>query len=88
MIGVSLVIKPAVYYFFGLYRRLWNYASMNEMKLILIAVTCASAVVSAVMVIFSFSQRLLRISPTGFDHRLDPLHDRSRRRSFLGQNHV
>ncbi|HPS47207.1 MAG TPA: nucleoside-diphosphate sugar epimerase/dehydratase [Flexilinea sp.] len=53
MIGVSLVIKPAVYYFFGLYRRLWNYASMNEMKLILIAVTCASAVVSAVMVILA-----------------------------------
>ena len=30
MIFISLLIKPAIYYFFGLYRRLWAYASINE----------------------------------------------------------
>jgi FlaA1/EpsC-like NDP-sugar epimerase len=50
MIGFSLVIKPLVYYNFGLYRRLWAYASMQEMKLIVVAVTTASILVSLVMI--------------------------------------
>jgi FlaA1/EpsC-like NDP-sugar epimerase len=29
LVGISLVIKPVVFYFFGLYRRLWIYASIN-----------------------------------------------------------
>ncbi len=52
MLGVSLVIKPLIYYFFGLYRRMWMYASVQELKLIIIAVTAASAVVSATMISF------------------------------------
>lgn len=52
LIALSLVIKPAVYYFFGLYRRLWIYASIGELKLIAIAVTLASAIVSAFGVAF------------------------------------
>ncbi len=51
MILISLLIKPAIYYFFGLYRRLWAYASINELTLISTAVTVASAVFSAVMLI-------------------------------------
>jgi len=50
MIGVSIVIKPIIYYLFGLYRRQWAYASTSELKLISIAVTTASAVVSLVMI--------------------------------------
>ena len=50
LIGISLVIKPIVYYFFGMYRRLWIYASVNELKLIAVAVTTASVVVSVVFV--------------------------------------
>lgn len=46
MIGIALVIKPVVYYQFGLYRRLWTYASIQELKLIVIAVTSASVLVS------------------------------------------
>lgn len=46
LIGLSLVIKPTVYYFFGLYRRLWVYASISELKLIAVAVTVASVIVS------------------------------------------
>ena len=39
MILISLLIKPVIYYFFGLYRRLWAYASINELTLISTAVT-------------------------------------------------
>jgi FlaA1/EpsC-like NDP-sugar epimerase len=50
MIAVSLIVKPAVYYLFGLYRRQWAYASTNELKLISMAVTVAAAVVSVTMI--------------------------------------
>src|SRR5574340_1331511 len=49
MIGVGIIIKPIVYYFFGLYRRLWLYASIQEMLLIAAGVTFASAVLALVM---------------------------------------
>ena len=51
MIGISVVVKPVVYYLFGLYRRVWAYASTNELKLIAAAVTVASAVVYILMFI-------------------------------------
>lgn len=56
MIAVSLIIKPLVYYLFGLYRRIWAYASMNELKVILTAVTCATALVATVMIILASLQ--------------------------------
>jgi len=61
MIGVSVLIKPVVYYLFGLYRRQWAYASTNELKLISLAVTVAAGVVSALMIAL-FSLQLF----TGF----------------------
>ena len=45
MIAVSLLIKIPIYYLFGLYRRLWGYASTKELRLIIIAVTSASILV-------------------------------------------
>jgi FlaA1/EpsC-like NDP-sugar epimerase len=51
MVLISVLIKPLIYYFFGLYRRLWAYASVNELILISTAVTVASAVFSAVTLI-------------------------------------
>src|SRR5512145_1681885 len=56
LLGTSLVIKPTVYYFFGLYRRLWVYASVNELKLIAMTVTTASVIVSAVNVALAWAQ--------------------------------
>ena len=41
MIGISMVVKPLTYYFFGLYRRMWAYASVQELKLIALAVSCS-----------------------------------------------
>ena len=46
MLGLSILIKPFVYYLFGMYRRMWAYASIQELKLIVVAVTTASIPVS------------------------------------------
>ncbi len=51
MSGVALAIKLPVYYFFGLYRRLWIYASTGELRLITAAVTTASVLTSSVMAV-------------------------------------
>jgi len=53
MLVVALIIKPLVYYQFGLYRRLWAYASIRELKLIAIAVTTASIIVSVIVSLIS-----------------------------------
>lgn len=52
MCAVALIVKIPTYYFFGLYRRLWMYASTNELQLITIAVTTASVLTSGVMLLF------------------------------------
>ena len=49
MSAVALLIKIPVYFFFGLYRRLWIYASTGELRLITVAVTTASVLTSGVM---------------------------------------
>src|SRR5690349_684372 len=49
--GLALLLKPPVYFLFGLYRRLWVYASVSELKLIATAVTTASVLVSAAAMI-------------------------------------
>jgi len=46
----AVIIKPIVYYFFGLYRRMWMYASVQELKIIIIAVTTASVIVSSIVI--------------------------------------
>lgn len=51
MSGVALAIKIPTYYFFGLYRRLWIYASTGELRLITAAVTTASVLVSGAMLL-------------------------------------
>jgi FlaA1/EpsC-like NDP-sugar epimerase len=51
MCAVALIVKIPTYYFFGLYRRLWMYASTNELRLITIAVTSASILTSGLMLL-------------------------------------
>lgn len=51
MLAVALLVKLPVYYFFGLYRRLWIYASTGELRLITAAVTTASVLTSGVMLV-------------------------------------
>ncbi|HLE16548.1 MAG TPA: nucleoside-diphosphate sugar epimerase/dehydratase [Anaerolineales bacterium] len=53
MIAIALLIKPLVYYNFGLYRRVWAYASTRELKMIAAAVTTASALVALVVILLT-----------------------------------
>jgi FlaA1/EpsC-like NDP-sugar epimerase len=57
MLIVALIMKPSVYYLFGLYRRLWEYASIRELKLIAVAVTTASIILSVIVSVTSFIMR-------------------------------
>jgi FlaA1/EpsC-like NDP-sugar epimerase len=50
MAGAALIIKPLVYHFFGMYRRIWIYASTRELVLIVAAVATSSVLLSAVMI--------------------------------------
>jgi len=51
LVAVAVLIKPTVFYFFGLYRRLWAYASVQELRLIVVAVSSASMLISVVIII-------------------------------------
>lgn len=53
MIGVALVVKPIVYFYFGMYRRLWLYASIKELTLIAAAVTAASGALAIIMLLLN-----------------------------------
>jgi FlaA1/EpsC-like NDP-sugar epimerase len=46
---MCLAIKPPMFYLFGLYRRYWRYASVNEMLTIVGAITASSLVVAALV---------------------------------------
>jgi FlaA1/EpsC-like NDP-sugar epimerase len=59
MCAVALAIKIPTYYFFGLYRRLWIYASTGELRLITAAVTTASVVTSGVMAVLIVTGNVL-----------------------------
>jgi FlaA1/EpsC-like NDP-sugar epimerase len=70
MCVVALVIKIPVYFSFGLYRRLWMYASTNELRQITFAVTTASVLTSGVMLLlisFGWIQPGMPRSALGID---------------------
>ena len=56
MVVVALLVKPVIYYSFGLYSRVWAYASTRELKIITAAVSIASAVVALIIVLMTFLQ--------------------------------
>jgi FlaA1/EpsC-like NDP-sugar epimerase len=49
MCVVAVMVKIPTYYYFGLYRRLWVYASTSELRLITVAVSTASVLTSGLM---------------------------------------
>lgn len=70
MCAVALLVKIPVYYYFGLYRRLWVYASTSELRLITVAVTAASVSTSGVMLLlisFGWIQPGMPRSALGID---------------------
>jgi len=62
MFLLTLTIKPLVYFIFGLYRKMWIYASVRELKLIVLAVSTASALIAAIMLLL-FSNRVFTSFP-------------------------
>jgi FlaA1/EpsC-like NDP-sugar epimerase len=56
MIVVALLVKPVVYYSFGLYSRVWAYASTRELKIITAAVSIASAIVALIIALLTTIQ--------------------------------
>ena len=59
MCAVALLIKIPTYFFFGLYRRLWIYASTGELRLITVAVTTASVLTSGAMAVLIVTGNVL-----------------------------
>lgn len=57
MIGVSLIVKPLTFFVFGMYRRMWVYASIRELRLVASAVTTASVLVTVVLLVL-YSMKL------------------------------
>jgi FlaA1/EpsC-like NDP-sugar epimerase len=51
MCVIAVVVKIPAFFFFGLYRRLWMYASTNELRLIIVAVSTASVLTSGIMIL-------------------------------------
>src|SRR4030067_677734 len=58
MVAVALVVKPTIYYFFGLYRRYWVYASVRELRLIAVATAAAQVVVALLLMLAIVTSRL------------------------------
>lgn len=59
MIVVALVLKPVVYYVFGLYRRYWVYASTRELWLITLATASATLAVSIMIMALILTKGLV-----------------------------
>ncbi len=70
MCAVALIVKIPVYYNFGLYRRLWIYASISELRLITVAVSTASVLTAGIMLLlinFNLIQPGMPRSALGID---------------------
>lgn len=61
MLAVS--IKPVVFYFWGMYRRLWQYAGISEAISIVGAVTFSSGIIAAIVLGFIIPQGLVHSFP-------------------------
>lgn len=66
MVGLALVVKPFIFYNFGLYRRFWVYASVSELKIIVAAVTTGSIFLSISIVILTTLQQTYALRYLGF----------------------
>src|SRR6187549_674610 len=45
-LAAAIVVKPPVFYGFGLYRRYWRYAGVRDLLLVVLAESAASALVA------------------------------------------
>jgi FlaA1/EpsC-like NDP-sugar epimerase len=59
--ALAALVKPAIFYLFGLYRRYWRYASANELINIALATLTGTAVVTLLM--YSLASLLVEFRP-------------------------
>jgi FlaA1/EpsC-like NDP-sugar epimerase len=59
MLGLAFLIKPVVYSLFGMYRRLWIYASIKEVRLVILCASTASVILSVAVVVMTGIQAQL-----------------------------
>jgi len=52
---LSLFIKPFIFFLFGMYRRMWIYASTKELRLVVISVSTASLFVAIIMLLLFYT---------------------------------
>ncbi len=71
---LALLIKPLLYYAFGLYRRVWAYASIWELLVIIVAITAASIGLSlGVLLLTTIQQALPNVRYLGFPRSVLPI---------------
>ncbi len=61
--GVGLVVKPFLYWAFGLYRQFWRYASINELRLIVITVSVTSLTLTVLFIVILLPYNLINTFP-------------------------
>ena len=59
--ALAALVKPVIFYMFGLYRRYWRYASVNELVTIALATLSGTAVVTLLM--YSLASLLVDFRP-------------------------
>ena len=65
-LGIVLVLRLVAFYYFDLYRGMWRYASMDDLKSIFKAVASSQVVISAVILFLNhadFSRAVVIIDP-------------------------
>jgi FlaA1/EpsC-like NDP-sugar epimerase len=61
-VAAALIVKPAIFYAFGLYRRYWRYASVKDMNAVLLASTASLIVMGALVTLRGLSDPLFQFS--------------------------
>ncbi len=63
LIPLAIIIRPTLFYLFGLYRRMWGYASVNELLSIVGAVSTGSAIMAILILGFGFPLGIVKGFP-------------------------
>jgi len=63
LIPLAIIVRPALFYLFGLYRRMWRYASVNEMLSIAGAVLAGSTIIAILIFGLGFPLGLVKAFP-------------------------
>ena len=86
-LGAVLVLKPLLFYPFGMYARYWRYATAQDLVSVAVAVSASSVVMAVVIGLGRAADLVPDFSRTGPDDRLAPDAGTGRRPSDVGPDH-